>query len=88
EHTIGVLKGRFQSLHRLRISIGRGKDPKKDQAQAVFWINTCVLLHNFLIEDGNLLDDWMHDNQDGGNTNTENNQEAAEDNMFSSGNEK
>ena len=87
EHTIGVLKGRFQSLRGLRVSIGRGKDIKKDQARAVFWINACVLLHNFLIEDGNPYE-WMSDNSDNTDSTAQNNQDIMEDDIFSTGDEK
>ncbi|KJA12826.1 hypothetical protein HYPSUDRAFT_96761, partial [Hypholoma sublateritium FD-334 SS-4] len=43
EHTIGFLKGRFQSLKGLRINI-------KDEAShkfATYWVVACIGLHNF-----------------------------------------
>ncbi|GAV03389.1 hypothetical protein RvY_13818 [Ramazzottius varieornatus] len=47
EHTIGILKGRFKSLKRLRVHI-KGK---KDLAWAVYWIRVCCILHNLLDKD-------------------------------------
>jgi len=47
EHTIGRLKGRFQSLKALRILISTAKD----HARAVLWIRACCVLHNILLED-------------------------------------
>ncbi|GAV05590.1 hypothetical protein RvY_15694 [Ramazzottius varieornatus] len=46
-HTIGILKGRFKSLKRLRVHIKE----KKDLAWAVYWIRVCCILHNLLDKD-------------------------------------
>ncbi|KAF7368106.1 DDE Tnp4 domain-containing protein [Mycena sanguinolenta] len=43
EHTIGFLKGRFQSLKGLRISI---KDEKTHQF-ATYWVAACIGVHSF-----------------------------------------
>lgn len=47
EHTIGMLKGRFQSLRGLRISIRTAEDHQR----CVHWVLACVFLHNLLLED-------------------------------------
>ncbi|GAU89796.1 hypothetical protein RvY_02306 [Ramazzottius varieornatus] len=47
EQTIGMLKGRFQSLKALRLRIKN----KKDHEFAVYWIRTCCMLHNMLLDD-------------------------------------
>lgn len=60
EHTIGYLKGRFQSLKELRVRIRNAKD----LAYATAWINTCIILHAFCIDQE--LDthwDWLRDGQ-------------------------
>lgn len=46
ENTIGLLKGRFQSLKglRIRISIESG------HAKACSWVHACVILHNILLQ--------------------------------------
>jgi hypothetical protein len=46
EHAIGFLKGRFQSLKGLRISI---KDQKTHQF-ATYWVAACVGVHSFAME--------------------------------------
>jgi hypothetical protein len=43
---MGALKGRWQSLRGLRISINR----KRDHGQACQWIRMCILLHNLVID--------------------------------------
>lgn len=52
EHTMGLLKGRFQSLRELRIQV---RDKEKHE-WAVTWIRCCIILHNMIIsiegEDG------------------------------------
>ena len=55
ENTIGVLKGRFQSLRGLRILIGKGTSATRDHARAVLWFHACVVLHNLLLRDGEPL---------------------------------
>ena len=46
EHCMGALKGRWQSLHGLRIMINR----KRDHVLACDWIRMCIMLHNIVIE--------------------------------------
>jgi hypothetical protein len=46
EHAIGFLKGRFQSLKRLRIKI---KDEKSHKF-ATYWIAACVAAHSFAMQ--------------------------------------
>jgi DDE superfamily endonuclease len=59
EHTIGLLKGRFQSLHELRIQIGS----RERHLWAIIWIRCCFILHNLIIKiEGNNNDDsWMEE---------------------------
>jgi hypothetical protein len=57
EHAISLLKGRFQSLHELRIQIGS----HNHHMRAIIWIRCCIILHNLIIqfegnEDGDV--DW------------------------------
>ena len=47
EHTIGILKGRFQCLKGLRVVISR----KKDMRRIIDIIQTCSVLHNLLLLD-------------------------------------
>jgi hypothetical protein len=47
EHTIGHLKGRFQSLRGIPTVIRS----KKDHTFVVLWIRCCVILHNLLLAD-------------------------------------
>lgn len=46
EHTIGLLKGRFQSLHELRIQVS---SPKQHDWVLV-WIRCCIILHNMILD--------------------------------------
>ena len=48
EHTIGQLKGRFQSLRGIPTVI----DGKHTHTLVVLWIRSCGVLHNLLLEDG------------------------------------
>jgi len=59
EHTFGLLKGRFSSLKGLPIQI----DTKSDLARANIWIQCCVILHNFLMDE--LHDDHFWDDRGG-----------------------
>lgn len=43
EHAVGYLKGRFQSLRGLRISINKAEHIQ----YATSWIQACIRLHNF-----------------------------------------
>lgn len=45
EHTIGLLKRRFQSLNEIRIRINNESDHK----WVMVWMLTCMILHNFII---------------------------------------
>lgn len=46
EHCIGVLKGRFQCLRGLRVSIRT----KEDHIAACRWMTVAMILHNLVIE--------------------------------------
>jgi hypothetical protein len=52
EQTIGMLKGRFQSLKELRILI---RGPRSAQ-RANAWIRVCIILHNFTTSEGQVWD--------------------------------
>jgi hypothetical protein len=45
EHTIGLLKGRLQSLRQLRLKIKSAKDLEF----ANFWIHCCIVIHAFCL---------------------------------------
>lgn len=51
EHTIGILKGRFQSLCGLRLNV----DKQQGHRNVCEWIKSCCVLHNFLIQ----RDPWI-----------------------------
>ncbi|KAI7965436.1 hypothetical protein MJO29_003534 [Puccinia striiformis f. sp. tritici] len=51
KHAIGILKGRFSSLRKMRSQI---RGPKEMKA-VVKWIITCIILHNLLAD---LKDQW------------------------------
>jgi hypothetical protein len=46
EHAIGWLKGRFQSLRELRLTLKN----EKHIDYAIQWIQTCIVLHNFCLD--------------------------------------
>jgi hypothetical protein len=46
EHCNGAIKGRWQSLKGLRITINR----KHDHVRAMHWISACFILHNITVE--------------------------------------
>ena len=46
EHCMGALKGRFQCLRGLRVSI----DSKQDHHDACRWITIAIILHNLIID--------------------------------------
>jgi hypothetical protein len=46
EHTIGLLKGRLQSLRQLRLKIKSAQDLKF----ANLWIHACIVIHSFCME--------------------------------------
>lgn len=54
EHTFGLLKGRFASLKGLALQI----DTEADLARANVWIQCCVVLHNFLMDQLHDDDFW------------------------------
>lgn len=54
EHTFGLLKGRFSSLKGLALQI----DTKSDLVRANVWIQCCVILHNFLMDQLHDDDFW------------------------------
>lgn len=61
EQTIGYLRGRFQSLKELRIRIRK----EKDLDYAVAWINTCIVLHAFCMDQELDIDqEWLKDGQE------------------------
>ena len=55
EHTIGMLKGKLQSLKCLRHVLTRDPGSVDD---AIRHIEVCVILHNICIDDG-MDDEWM-----------------------------
>ncbi|KAJ7487738.1 hypothetical protein B0H11DRAFT_1720976, partial [Mycena galericulata] len=60
EHTIGLLKGRFQSLKELRIQIFS----RKQHMWALMWLRACIILHNLIVhlEEGNGIDEeWREE---------------------------
>ena len=59
EHAIGYLKGRFQSLKELRVLI----KSEEDIAFATVWINTCIIIHAFCLDqEVNFIDqEWLED---------------------------
>lgn len=50
EHTIGILKGRFQSLLGIRLIV----DKQTGHRRVCEWIQACVVLHNILMK----IDPW------------------------------
>jgi hypothetical protein len=70
EHCNGLLKGRFQSLKSLRISIDR----RRDHVRAMRWISACIILHNICVDVGG--DDWEDDEHERGEE--EGNEEGME----------
>ena len=63
EHTIGLLKGRFPWLRSIRKNITENKNTLKE---ILFWLDACVILHNFLLEHRLELyeEDWIEDDDD------------------------
>jgi hypothetical protein len=56
EHTIGLLKGTFQSLKEIRIQLINTKRHKI----IVMWARVCIILHNLIIhiEGDNFDEEW------------------------------
>jgi hypothetical protein len=50
EHTIGVLMGRWASLREIRIQVNQ----KEDMERVMLWFKGCVILHNMLIDHGDV----------------------------------
>lgn len=46
EHCVGAIKGRFQSLHGLRVNI----NSNSDHIKACRWITVAIILHNAVID--------------------------------------
>lgn len=60
KHTIGYLKGRFQSFKELRVQIQN----LKDLALATAWINVCIILHAFCMDQKlNIHEVWLRNRQ-------------------------
>ena len=57
EHAIGYLKGRFQFLKELRIAI----HTEQDIVYVAAWINACIILHAFAIDEEELSKDFEED---------------------------
>lgn len=58
EHTIGYLKGRFQSLKELRVQISG----PPDFAYATLWIKSCIIIHSFCQDyELHIHEDWLKD---------------------------
>ncbi len=58
EHTIGYLKGRFQSLKELRFQVL----DSQDLAYVTLWINTCIVIHAFCLDrELEIEADWLKD---------------------------
>lgn len=55
EHCIGILKNRFESLRSIRKVI----KSKKDVGRLSVWIRCCCILHNILLQRGDVDDDFV-----------------------------
>ena len=61
EHVIGMQKGRFPWLHSIPMAM-KQSTPKEDLSHILEVIDTCVTLHNFLVEQNDgVSNDWMND---------------------------
>ena len=71
EHTIGVLKGRFQSLHELRINVSS----HNRHLYTIMWCRACIILHNLIIRiEGDTVDErWMEELLECGRADGQNN---------------
>ena len=63
EHTIGLLKGRFPLLRSIRKTVTEDKKTLKD---ILLWLDACVILHNFLLENNMEVyeEDWLEDDDE------------------------
>jgi hypothetical protein len=58
EHCMGALKGRWQCLRGLRVSI----NSKRDHIEACRWITVAIILHNLCIDvEGNMHQLYLYD---------------------------
>jgi hypothetical protein len=64
EHTIGLLKGRFPWLRHMQRVIK--KNPKQSMKQILRLIDSCVILHNLLLAQGDddIPNNWHNDKDD------------------------
>ena len=53
EHCIGMLKGRFQSLRRMRVRLAGAKDANR----IIDWVMACAIMHNMVLG----MDQWDFD---------------------------
>ena len=61
EHTIGYLKGCFQSLKKLRFQVLNSQD----LTYVTLWINTCIIIHAFCLDHELEIEaDWLKDGTD------------------------
>ena len=60
EHCIGILKNRFRCLTNLNILIKKGSDMKK----VIDVFDSCAVLHNILLEIGDIDNDWLTEEDD------------------------
>lgn len=68
EHCNGILKGKFQSLQDLRITI----NTDESLIEAGNWIRACCVLHNFLLYDPIDFEEYQESHQQRSPRNTEN----------------
>ncbi|KAI9238068.1 MAG: hypothetical protein BYD32DRAFT_480799 [Podila humilis] len=55
-----MLKGRWSSLKELPIRIRKGAKKQEDLTRAMDWIQVCIVLHKFLVDENDVSDltDW------------------------------
>ena len=62
ENTIGIWKGRFPWLRKIRMKVNKNKNSLK---RILAFIEVTVILHNFLIDENDVIpDDWIDDEDD------------------------
>lgn len=54
EHVMGMLKKRWRSLVELPVRIRKGTN-NADVKRGVDWIAVCLILHNFLVDENDIL---------------------------------
>ena len=62
EHTIGILKGRWPFLCQIRMRI-RKTSPKKDMKQIIKYVKCCCILHNMLLNDTEVVEQFDDNDQ-------------------------